>query len=182
MSPMMEAMMHNKVKRFKTIMLKGENGCAQLNHCYENQESIDEPLWQSALSITAFCVDGDEAAHRMSNKYPECDQAEVENKLRNIRKRGGPHHCETFEERNPGYCDGCPHKGKIKSPIMLGVEIAEADPDDNEFIVEDEQTGQETKFVIPEYPFPFFRGKNGGVYRKAEDAEAEAEKVYEHDF
>ena len=180
MSPMMEAMMQNKVKRFKTIMLKGEGGCAQLNYCYENQESIDEPLWQSALSITAFCVDGDEAAHKMSNKYPEYDPSEVENKLRNIRKRGGPHHCETFEERNPGYCDGCPHRGKLKSPIMLGIEIAEAD--DDEVDVEDEETGETTTFVIPEYPFPFFRGKNGGVYRKSEDSEQPAEKVYEHDF
>ena len=43
-------------------------------------------------------------------------------------------------------------------------------------------TGAQTRYVIPEYPFPFFRGKNGGIYRKSEDAESEAEKVYEHDF
>ena len=34
MSPMMEALMANKVKKFKNIMLKGENGCAQLNYCF----------------------------------------------------------------------------------------------------------------------------------------------------
>ena len=65
---------------------------------------------------------------------------------------------------------------------MLGVEVAEADPEDNEFTVEDEETGREVKYVIPEYPFPFFRGKNGGIYRKGDDTESEAEKVYEHDF
>ena len=182
LSPMMEALMHNKVKRFQTIMLKAENGCAQLNYCYANQAEIDEPLWQSALSIAAFCVDGDMAAHKLSSEYPEYDPNEVDNKLRNIRKRGGPHHCATFEERNPGYCNECPHKGKIKSPIMLGLEVAEADPEDNEFIVEDEETGAQTKYTIPEYPFPFFRGKNGGVYKKSDDSEVEAEKVYEHDF
>lgn len=182
MSPMMEAMMHNKVKRFRTIMMKAENGCAQLNYCFMNQAEVDEPLWQSALSIAAFCVDGDEAAHKMSSEHPEYDQAEVDNKLKNIRKRGGPHHCETLEERNPGYCEGCQHQGKIKSPIMLGVEVAEADPEDNEFVAEDEKTGTEIKYHIPEYPFPFFRGKNGGVYRKPDDGEGEAEKVYEHDF
>ena len=181
MSPMMEALMQNKVKRFKTIMLKGENGCAQLNHCYINQASIDEPLWQSALSIAAFCVDGDDAAHKLSSGYPEYDPSEVDTKLRNIRKNGGPHLCTTFEERNPGGCDGCPHKGKIKSPIMLGVEIAEAD--DDEFVVQDEETGTQTKFVIPEYPYPFFRGKNGGVYvRPPPDTEEEPKVVYEHDF
>lgn len=180
-SPMMQALMDNKIKRFKTIMIKAENGCAQLNHCFANQQEIDEPLWVSALSIAAFCVDGDEAAHKMSSDYPDYDPEEVETKLRNIRKRGGPHHCTTFEERNPGGCDGCPHKGKIKSPIVLGMEIAEADPEDNEFVVEDE--GEVIKYQIPEYPFPYFRGKNGGIYRRPpKDEEGDPVLVYEHDF
>lgn len=181
MSPMMQAMMDNKVKRFKTIMLKAEQGCAQLNYCFSNQQEIDEPLWVSALSIAAFCVDGDEAAHKMSDQYPDYDAEEVETKLRNIRKRGGPHHCATFEERNPGGCDGCVHKGKIKSPIVLGMEIAEADPEDNEFVVEDE--GKTIRYQIPEYPFPYFRGKNGGIYKRPpEDEESDPAMVYEHDF
>jgi len=182
MSPMMEALMENKVKKFTTIMMKGEEGCAQLNHCFANQHTIDEPLWVSALSITAFCVDGDKAAHKMSNKYPDYDPAEVDNKLRNIRKRGGPHHCTTFEERNPGGCDNCPHKGKIKSPIVLGLEIEEADPEDNELVVADEETGEETRYQIPEYPYPFFRGVKGGIYRRASEEEDEPALVYEHDL
>jgi len=181
MSPMMEALLGNKVKRFKTIMLKAENGCAQLNYVFQNQAEIDEPLWMSALSIPAFCVDGDKAAHKMSDQHPEYDPAEVENKLRNIRKRGGPHHCTTFEERNPGGCDGCPHKGKITSPIVLGIEVAEATEADNEVEVETE-AGVETH-QIPEYPFPFFRGKKGGIYvRPPKDSEEDPAMVYEHDL
>ena len=181
MSPMMEALMANKVKKFKNIMLKAENGCAQLNYCFTNQNEVDEPLWMSALSIPAFCVDGDKAAHKMSDQHLEYDPAEVDNKLRNIRKRGGPHHCTTFEERNPGGCDGCPHKGKITSPIVLGIEIEAAEEADNEVVVETE--AGETKYQIPEYPFPFFRGKNGGVYvRSGEEEEAEPKLVYEHDL
>ena len=181
MSPMMQAMMDNKVKRFKTIMLKAEEGCAQLNYCFANQQEIDEPLWVSALSIAAFCVDGDESAHKMSSQYPDYDPAEVETKLRNIRKRGGPHHCATFEERNPGGCDGCIHKGKIKSPIVLGLEVAEADPEDNEVVVDKE--GATTRYQIPEYPFPYFRSKNGGVWKRPpKDEEGDPVMVYEHDF
>lgn len=179
MSPMMQALMGNKVKRFKTIMLKGENGCPQLNYCFTNQEEIDEPLWVSALSVAAFCVDGDTAAHRLSKDHPEYDPEEVETKLRNIRKRGGPHHCTTFEERNPNGCEGCAHKGKIKSPIMLGAEVEEADPEDNEIIVD-----EVVKYQVPAYPFPFFRGKKGGIYKKAgdDDDETSPTLVYEHDF
>ena len=181
-SPMMQALMDNKVKRFQTIMLKAEEGCAQLNYCFANQQEIDEPLWVSALSIAAFCVDGDKAAHKMSSGYPDYDPAEVETKLRNIRKRGGPHHCATFEERNPGGCDGCPHRGKIKSPIVLGMEVAEAESDEVEFIPEGED--EPMRFQIPEFPSPYFRGKNGGIYRRPDknDEESGPALVYEHDF
>jgi hypothetical protein len=179
---MMEALMANKVKKFKNIMLKAENGCAQLNYCFENQNEVDEPLWMSALSITAFCVDGDKAAHKMSDKHDEYDPAEVDNKLRNIRKRGGPHHCTTFEERNPGGCDGCPHKGKIYFTDCAGYRNRSrpVKPTTKSWL---KPTEGETKYQIPEYPFPFFRGKKGGVYvRAGEEEEAEPKLVYEHDL
>tara|TARA_R110000803_G_scaffold163913_1_gene227658 strand:+ start:31534 stop:34386 length:2853 start_codon:yes stop_codon:yes gene_type:complete len=183
MSPMMEALMGNKVKRFKTIMLKGDDGCAQLNNCFANQNSVDEPLWRSALSIAAFCIDGDKAAHKLSKEHDGYDPIEVDRKLNNLRNKGGPHHCSTFEKQNPQGCDGCMHRGKIKSPIMLGVEIEEADAEDNEYAVTSEDGEVEIQ-LIPDYPFPFFRGKNGGVYMRAESEEEEAEPrlVYEHDL
>lgn len=183
MSPMMEAMMGNKIKRFKNIMLKGENGCAQLNHCFANQNSIEEPLWRSALSIAAFCVDRDSAAHKLSRDHEGYDAVEVDNKVNNLRSKGGPHHCSTFAKLNPQGCEGCIHRGKIKSPIMLGVEIEQADAEDNEYAVEDENGEVEIQH-IPEYPFPFFRGKKGGVYIRpeSEDEEAEPKLVYEHDL
>lgn len=181
-SPMMEALMGNKVKRFKTIMLKGEDGCNQLLHCFENQESIDEPLWRSALSIAAFCIDGDAAAHKLSNKHEGYDPSEVDKKVSDIRKKGGPHHCTTFAKLNPQGCEGCQHHGKIKSPIMLGVEIEEADVDGDEYVIEDTESKEISR--IPEYPFPFFRGKNGGIYIRpeADDEESEPALVYEHDL
>jgi hypothetical protein len=179
MSPMMQALLDNKVKRFKTIMMRSANGdgCNQLLHCYENQATLEEPLWRSALSIAAFCVDKDSAARKMSEKYEGYDPDEVDVKVSNLLAKGGPHHCTTFEKQNPGGCDNCVHKGKIKSPIVLGIEIAEADEEDNEVVVDDEVIS------IPEYPFPFFRGKNGGIYKRPnEDEEADATLVYEHDF
>ena len=184
MSPMMEALMGNKVKKFKTIMLRTAegDGCQQLLNCFENQASIEEPLWRSALSIAAFCSDGDAAAHKMSKGHPEYDPEEVGRKVAQIRAKGGPHHCATFEKLNPTGCTDCPHKGKIKSPIVLGMEIEEADPDDNDFVVADEETGEETHYLIPEYPYPFFRGAKGGIYRRATEEEDEPTLVYEHDL
>jgi ketosteroid isomerase-like protein len=183
MSPLMESMMQNKVKRFKTIMLKSAQGegCNQLLHCFENQATLDYNLWRSALSIATFCVDRDSAVHKMSANHPGYDKFKTEFKVDDIQRTGGPHHCVTFEKQNPGGCTDCKHKGKIKSPIMLGVEIEEADDEDYEVEVGAEDGEVET-VRIPEYPFPFFRGKNGGVYRRPSEDEGEPELVYEHDL
>ena len=183
MSPMMEAMLGNKVKRFKTIMMRSVkgDGCNQLVHCFQNQETIEEPLWRSALSITAFCVDKDKASHMMSSKYEGYDPDEVARKIDHIIKKGGPHTCAQFEKLNPAGCEGCVHKGVIKSPIVLGTEIEEASEADNE--VEVEVDKEVTTVRIPEYPFPYFRGKNGGVYKRPDsEEESEPTLVYEHDF
>jgi hypothetical protein len=117
----------------------------------------------------------------MSEKYTNYDKRETERKADNLLKTGAPHHCSTFDKNNKGYCDGCTHQGKIKSPIVLGEEIAEADDEDNTIEVESEEGIVETH-QIPEFPFPFFRGKNGGVYRRGDDEEDDVIQVYEHDL
>lgn len=183
MSPLMESMMQNKVKRFKTIMLKSARGegCNQLLYCYENQATLDYNLWRSALSIATFCIDRDSAVHKMSANHPGYDKFKTEFKVDDLQRTGGPHHCATFEKHNPRGCEGCTHKGKIKSPIMLGVEIEEADDEDYDVKVKDEDGEVET-VRIPEYPFPFFRGKTGGIYRRPAEDEGDPELVYEHDL
>lgn len=183
LSPLMSQLVSNRVKRFQTIMLKSVKGegCAQLLHCFQNQDTIEYNVWRSALSIASFCVDRDSAIHKMSSKHPEYDFNETERKADNLVKTGAPHHCVTFDKNNKGYCDGCTHRGKIKSPIVLGEEIAEADDEDNTIEVESEEGIVETHH-IPEYPFPFFRGKNGGIYRRGDDEEDDVVQVYEHDL
>ena len=60
MSPLMESMMEDRVKRFSTIMIKSAQGegCKQLLYCYENQNEIGYNLWRSALSIATHCEIG----------------------------------------------------------------------------------------------------------------------------
>ena len=182
LSPLMESMLSNRVKRFSTIMIKSAKGegCQQLLHCYEHQESIGYDLWRSALSIAAFCVDKDKAIHEMSKDHPDYDEGKTQIKADDI---GGPHLCKTFERWNPGGCDGCKHKGVLSTPILLGNEIAKADEADNIVAVEDD-AGVVSNVTIPPYPEPYFRGKHGGVYKRVEndDGEADAQLVYEHDL
>jgi hypothetical protein len=180
------ALMGNNVSKFATIMLKGkeEKGCPQLSYIYANQATVSEPLWRSGLSIAQHCEDRDTAIYRISDKHPDFNPVETDEKAAAI---PGPHTCITFEKINPNGCEGCQHKGKISSPIQLGSEIAQATAEDNIVVIKNETLGHEVTVEIPEYPFPYFRGKTGGVYRRGisnpeNEEEAEDLLVYEHDL
>ena len=177
LSPLMESMFEDRIKRFKTIMMKSVKGegCQQLLHCYENQADIEYNLWRSALSIAAHCVDKDSAIHKMSKDHPGYTEGETEKKAADI---GGPHFCSTFERENPGGCDGCPNKGKFKSPIMLGAEIAKAEDYDDGDGEEDDATPSAT---YPPLPDPYFRSKSGAIYMTVGDEEPPA-LVYENNL
>ena len=182
LSALAKSMMGNSVSSFKKIMIKSASGtgCPQLLSAYEDRESLSEPRWFDALSIAKFCEDRDVAIHKMSQDHPDYDYNDTEHKVRHIL---GPHSCIEFEKSNPGGCDRCPHKGKIKSPISLGKEILEATEEDNEVIVTSEEEGEDDEVhTIPKYPSPFFRGKNGGIYRMPPDQESDPIFVYEHDL
>jgi hypothetical protein len=178
------ALMGNRISKFANIMLKGDKGCAQLNYIYTHQADVSEPLWYSGLSIAKFCDDRDRAIHRISDQHPDYSPTATEGKLDHIK---GPHSCAEFESKNPNGCEGCPHRGRITSPIVLGSEIAAATAEDNIVSVKNDTLGTKVTVEIPEYPFPYFRGKNGGVYKRGisnPDNEEESEDVlvYENDL
>jgi len=180
LNEMTRALMGNKQSRFKTIMLKTLNGkgCAQLERIVLNQEDIEEPLWRAGLSIAAHCVDADEAVHKISSNHPQYNPVETEKKA-NATK--GPYTCQTFEKLSPKECATCPNRNKITSPIQLGSEIASAE--ENQLVIKTEDSRTET-VTVPLYPFPYFRGKKGGVYLKTKDKEGNEDSIniYEHDL
>jgi hypothetical protein len=173
------ALMGNQEHKFSVIMMKTQkgNGCAQLGHIEQNQEEIEEPLWRAGLSIAAYCADKETAIHRISDKYSKYDFDET---VRKANETKGPYTCDKFDGLRSGVCSECPHKGKIKSPIVLGREILEATEEDN--IVEIAQPLEDKPVLvqIPTYPRPYFRGKNGGVYVAFD--EEDPKLIYEHDL
>lgn len=177
-----KAILGNYTNRFKTIMLKtvkGE-GCQQLKYVVENQATMSEPMWRAGLSIAKFCIDADKAIEKISSGHPEYNPDFADKKVRGI--KGGPYTCQKFEEYNPKGCDGCPHKGSIKSPIVLGREVQEANEADNivEDVPENVNQGHTQTYIIPKYPEPYFRGKNGGVFKRVIKQEDEIEVLVYH--
>lgn len=175
-SELTKALMGNKVSSFKKIMQKSKvgTGCQQLWRIYTEQETIDRNSWRAGLSIANACIDRDDAIHKISRKYPDYDFDETE---RRANDTAGPFYCKTFEEANPGGCEGCPHKGKISTPIMLGTEI---EPSEITEVVVKQPDNTEVSYDIPKLPEPYFRGKNGGIYRNAKDNDQLL--IYPHDL
>ena len=162
-----KAMIENSENSFRVILnktIKGE-GCEQLKNIMENQQDISEPLWRAGLSIAKFCNDADKAVHKMSERHPEYSENLTEEKVGPIK---APYYCTTFEAENPEPCLACSHRGKINSPIVLGMGIKKAPVSKD----------------IPLYPEPYFRGANGGVYIRFKDKDGNIEDkvIYQNDL
>lgn len=173
-SAMMDALIGKREASFKLIMQKtvAGKGCAQLAYCIENRTVLEEPMWRAALSIAKHCSDMPRAVKALSQGHPEYDEIDAMHKADRIK---GPYLCTRFEEYNPGGCQGCPHWNKIKSPVVLGQQFKEADPEDNVVTIPDpeEPEAPPKVYEIPPYPNPYFRGATGGVFMRVVDDEGE---------
>lgn len=169
---------------FGKIMRRSEKGegCAQLLHAYKNRDTIDYYDWFHAISVAAMCEDAPEAVHMMSEGHPEYDPATLENKVATIK---GATSCAKFEGKNPALCQGCKWKGEILGPKYLGRKINEAKSNRVEEVVNTPTGPKSETFYIPEYPFPFFRGEGGGIWRKppkGDNDEVQPDLVYHNDI
>jgi len=192
----MEALMGNHIKKFSKILQKTMvgKGCTQIHNAVTNPADISYPEWLSVLSIAKHCDEGDKAGHLISKGHPNYSENETDKVLASIKY---PHLCLTFEANNPEKCEGCPFKGKIKSPISIGMELREATAEDNvvEVPVKLTDASKSTLFtdtaskaeasskpntvtyLVPKYPYPYLRGANGGVYLKSKGKEGEPEEI-----
>lgn len=151
---------------------KGE-GCAQIKYAIENAAHLPEPVWRAALSTAANCDDAATAIHLLSEDYVGYDKAAVERKAATL--KGKAFACETFNTENPGVCDGCPHRGKLKpaNPLTLGRVLQVKQISDAEYeqqiatAVKDAEGSvrlPSSPKALPEGLYPFVASPNGGVY------------------
>ena len=164
-------------------------GCKQIRRAFLEPDSLSYPDWLHVLSIAKHCEDGEQAIHVVSKGYSGYDPTETEKIASSI---DTPHLCMTFENDNPSGCQGCPHKGKIRTPIKLCMEVKEAATNAVEVIVEpqavmsegEEEVTEPPKtrvHQVPDYPSPYFRGVNGGVYKRIQDSDGNQDEVLVYD-
>jgi len=183
MSAMQEKLSSNLTSRFRTILdrIVEGTGCAQIEGMVRAPASVDEPLWRAGLSIAAHCADSERAIQFISKGHPDYDPDDTTRKAQGIK---GPYTCAKFDGYSPGICEGCPHWGKIKSPIVLGKELDAAPEEPITVEVRDRDTGIVKEYDVPKLPKPYVRGSSGGVYKMTEDEEGNPDHVliYAHDL
>ena len=160
--------------------------CRQLTAQLKSPGMVSEPSWYAMVGCLRHCASGEKAVHFMSHRYPSYSKTNTDSKIaHHIESGAGPTLCSTFEDHNPSGCDGCPHRGAIRSPIVLGHEFDKADaPPTTPAHV----TG-ELAIAIPDPPYPYQRVKHPAtgeiqvaVSLPSEDGEPIQEVIYEYDL
>lgn len=100
-------------------------GCAVMKHALDTG-GADQPgvLWYRVLHLLAYCEDGADYVHAMSNQHDKYSPAMTDKRFDYAMRRKeqgiGPTTCASFEKFLPSKCATCPHKGLIKTPLVLG--------------------------------------------------------------
>lgn len=93
--------------------------CPQLLWQLNNPQAVSEPSWYAMIGCLRFAEKGYKAVHLMSQGHPSYTPERTDDKLMQAENSGtGPTLCATFASHNPGGCDGCPMKDKIKTPLQ----------------------------------------------------------------
>lgn len=95
--------------------------CPWLKHCVDDATTLPEPEWYAMLGVVGRCENGEELAHRFSAPYPRYRPEETQAKLEHALKDAGPVTCERVEREFGPWCRSCAYRGKVKSPIVLGM-------------------------------------------------------------
>lgn len=88
-----------------------------------------EPEWTAALQLLKHCVDGELYVHEISKGHIDYRAEDTDEKYQQrLENDAGPTLCRTLAGYRPDTCAACPHNGKIKTPVTLGVEVTLRSP------------------------------------------------------
>jgi len=142
-------------------------GCNQIKFIVQNAAILTEPVWRAGLSIAVNCNDHEQAIHWISSEHAGYTPEATIKKAYPDGKKLSPYFCKTFDEVNPGGCEGCPLKGTITTPINIAKKFQSVEPSDNPVV---EVTHPVTGIVstqlktLPSELYGYEYGVNGGIY------------------
>lgn len=162
--------------------------CKQLAWQAANQAAVPEPLWYAMIGCLRHAKFGPKAIHFMSRQSPTYSPANTDAKIQqHAAGNFGPTLCATFEQHNPTGCDGCPFKGKIKTPLQTVRKLEQAAPPTVQ-ITAPSGVVQQMQLINPPKPYKRVTNPLTGAARIAitiGDAKTGSEEdvvIYEYDL
>jgi hypothetical protein len=124
------------------------DGCMQVAKMRDTKGDVGYEHWRGVIGVIKHCTEGIKLAREWTADRLATGHSNDDVLTRYETWTAGPTTCEFFSKHNPGGCDGCPHQGKIKSPIMLGRVVPEPKAMEVETLV----AGQAMTVQVPEFP------------------------------
>lgn len=100
--------------------------CQQVGAFAQSGGNVPEPLWYQMLGLLKHTTEGEDVCQQWSSGHPSYDPEHTQRKIEQW--AFGPSTCESIERAHADGCKNCPWRGKIKSPIQLGVQLPESEP------------------------------------------------------
>lgn len=157
------------------------SACAQIRRMARHQAETTEPEWYAGLGVVRLVADGRKAAHYFSRKHPGYDEAETDRKLAQLEGMG-PTSCQKLHDVSGDHgalCDGCPHWGRVKGPLMAArVDAPQADPP----VVTETVAATIVERPIPNPPAPYKRTGSGVEMVAEKDGQQFVIAIYPYDL
>lgn len=104
--------------------------CGQVAAFADARGYVPEPLWFNMLGLLKHTTEGEAICQEWSSGHPSYDVGATQAKI--VQWSKGPASCDSIRAANPAGCEGCQFRGKITSPIRLGVALPPPDPPEKE--------------------------------------------------
>jgi hypothetical protein len=105
-----------------TIPSSGEvvaTKCQQIKVLADTQGDVTYEIWRAGVGLAKHCIEGEEIAQKWTAlRHVNHERINYEHEMNTWEMP--PPTCSHFAKHNPSGCEGCPHRDKIKSPIVLG--------------------------------------------------------------
>lgn len=126
--------------------------CKQVQMMRDTQGDVEYEHWRGVIGLLTFCTNGREKAIEWNARRAETGHGQTDALSKYDTWGSGPSTCAFFENINPSGCEGCPNKGNVKSPIILGRVAPEPAPATVEEVVVETPAGEPEKVEVIEVP------------------------------
>jgi hypothetical protein len=130
------------------------NACSQARAMRDTQGDVEYEHWRGVVGLLTFCKDGREVAVQWNARRAETGHGQTDVLTKYDTWNSGPATCDFFAKINPGGCEGCAHKGKVKTPLMLGRAEPEPAPATVEEVVVAPTPAQPKEDMVEEVVIP----------------------------